>query len=45
MFYPVLRSRREHSALTPNGRIYAEDEISDQPLPPAAPAGSGLAAR
>jgi sterol desaturase/sphingolipid hydroxylase (fatty acid hydroxylase superfamily) len=27
MFYPLFRSRREYSALTPGGRIYAEDAV------------------
>ena len=26
MFYPLTRSKREHSALTPGGKIYADDE-------------------
>ncbi|MBG9387752.1 sterol desaturase family protein [Caenimonas aquaedulcis] len=35
MFYPLLRSRREHSALTPGGKIYAEAE-ADAGAPPHA---------
>ena len=30
MFYPLIRSNREHSALTPGGKIYAEAE-TDMP--------------
>ncbi len=30
MFYPLIRSKREHSALTPGGKIYAEAE-TDMP--------------
>ena len=44
MFYPVLRSKREHSALTPTGRIYAEDEITDKPVTSGQRAPSGAAA-
>lgn len=29
MFYPFISSAREHSALAPNGKIYAEDQTSD----------------
>ena len=38
MFYPFVSSAREHSALAPNGKIYAEDQISETPLadPPRA---------
>ncbi|MEP6791466.1 MAG: sterol desaturase family protein [Ramlibacter sp.] len=32
MFYPLVRSKREHSALTPGGRIYAEDETIELPI-------------
>ncbi len=32
MFYPVLTSKREHSALTPGGRAYAEDEVAMPPV-------------
>jgi sterol desaturase/sphingolipid hydroxylase (fatty acid hydroxylase superfamily) len=28
MFYPLIRSKREHSALTPGGKIYAEEETA-----------------
>ena len=34
MFYPILKSKREHSALTPGGKIYAEAETA---MPPVAP--------
>ena len=27
MFYPLFHSRREHSALVPGGRAYAEAEV------------------
>ena len=27
MFYPLLHSKREHTALAPGGKIYAETEI------------------
>ena len=30
MFYPLIRSQREHSALTPGGKIYAEEETDVQ---------------
>ena len=29
MFYPLFSSSREHSALAPNGKIYAEDQVRD----------------
>ena len=32
MFYPVLTSKREHSALAPNGRAYAEEETAMAPV-------------
>jgi sterol desaturase/sphingolipid hydroxylase (fatty acid hydroxylase superfamily) len=32
MFYPIFSSKREHSALAPNGKIYAEDQTSETPL-------------
>jgi sterol desaturase/sphingolipid hydroxylase (fatty acid hydroxylase superfamily) len=35
MFYPVLTSKREHSALTPGGKIYAEEETKADPGPVA----------
>jgi sterol desaturase/sphingolipid hydroxylase (fatty acid hydroxylase superfamily) len=31
MFYPLFTSRREHSALTPGGRAYAEEETAASP--------------
>jgi sterol desaturase/sphingolipid hydroxylase (fatty acid hydroxylase superfamily) len=37
MFYPVIKSKREHSALTTNGKIYAEAETA---MPPVAPTAS-----
>ena len=30
MFYPLVRSGREHTALTPGGKIYAEDDTRTQ---------------
>ncbi len=33
MFYPVIRSKREHSALTPGGAIYAEAETAAEAAP------------
>jgi sterol desaturase/sphingolipid hydroxylase (fatty acid hydroxylase superfamily) len=32
MFYPMVHSKREHSALTPGGKIYAEAEGSTAPI-------------
>lgn len=34
MFYPLIRSRREHSALTPNGKIYTDEDSPGGVLPP-----------
>jgi sterol desaturase/sphingolipid hydroxylase (fatty acid hydroxylase superfamily) len=36
MFYPILKSKREHSALTTNGKIYAEAETAMPPVAPTA---------
>ena len=33
MFYPILKSKREHSALTTNGKIYAEAETAMPAMP------------
>jgi sterol desaturase/sphingolipid hydroxylase (fatty acid hydroxylase superfamily) len=33
MFYPLFKSKREHSALTPGGKIYAEAEIASLTKP------------
>jgi sterol desaturase/sphingolipid hydroxylase (fatty acid hydroxylase superfamily) len=35
MFYPLLQSRREHSALKAGGRAYAEEETTMAPAPKA----------
>jgi hypothetical protein len=35
MFYPLLSSRREHSALTANGRAYSDEQTAAE-APPAA---------
>lgn len=32
MFYPIVTSTREHSALAPNGKAYAEEETAMPPL-------------
>lgn len=32
MFYPLFSSKREYSALAPDGKIYAEDQTSETPL-------------
>jgi sterol desaturase/sphingolipid hydroxylase (fatty acid hydroxylase superfamily) len=36
MFYPLIKSKREHSALTTNGKIYAEAETAMPPISPTA---------
>jgi sterol desaturase/sphingolipid hydroxylase (fatty acid hydroxylase superfamily) len=36
MFYPLIKSKREHSALTTNGKIYAEAEAAMPPISPTA---------
>jgi sterol desaturase/sphingolipid hydroxylase (fatty acid hydroxylase superfamily) len=40
MFYPLIASRREHSALAPDGKIYAEDQTSEPSLADTSPAPS-----
>jgi sterol desaturase/sphingolipid hydroxylase (fatty acid hydroxylase superfamily) len=30
MFYPLIRSRREHTALTPGGRIFADEDANQR---------------
>ncbi len=43
MFYPVFRSKREHSALTPGGRAWAEEETAMPPGPAPAQEASARA--
>lgn len=43
MFYPLVQSKREHSALTPGGRHYAEAETTDDATAGHLPAAGGEA--